>query len=69
MRSTGWRPKPISRTCEHREGNKPCGDKTCFVYRAMGSGYMALCAHHAEKHMDYAEVASMVVAQGGEWAK
>lgn len=45
-----------SRTCEVWLGRGPdtaCGKPTAAAYRAMGGGWMALCAMHAPKHAAY----------------
>ncbi len=45
-----------SATCEMWLGRGPdtaCGKPTAAAYRAMGGGWMALCAMHAPKHADY----------------
>lgn len=50
-RDTAWKTEPISPVCEFGFGPVCyCGNATDFAYPVHGSGWMALCAKHAEKH-------------------
>lgn len=65
---TKWITQPISETCEAIVGTNPavrhCGQPTRFAYKAMGHGWMAMCGHHAAKHLDYSEPIETLLAKG-----
>jgi len=60
--SSTWRTAPISCTCEVKVATNPdpetglCNDPTDYAYPAMGSGWMALCARHAQPHLSVSGV-------------
>lgn len=47
-----WKTEPISPVCQCRIGigNSICGKPTDAAYPCMGSGWMALCLLHNQKH-------------------
>lgn len=64
-----WISQPISRTCEVVDKNHPCGLPTTNAYKVMGWGWMALCAKHAVKHLEYAPAVRILIAQDETFKK
>jgi len=60
-----WRPRTPSSTCETWDTHGiPCGAPSTRAYPAMGDGYHAMCATHAQKHLAYC--VTIAAAQRGE---
>lgn len=73
MKQKAWKSAPISPTCEVMMGRE--GDRiiffirpTDFAYPCQGSGWMALCSQHAEKHQPHVKTVEELVKDGEEWA-
>lgn len=71
-----WKTAPISCTCEVLAGgsnkalaNSFCDKPTTHAYPAMGSGWMALCARHAQRHLKHGGAISTdeLIKRGEVW--
>jgi hypothetical protein len=70
METETWKTQPISPTCEvWNDKRQPCDRPTTHAYRAMGSGWMALCFKHAQKHTEHggAILTDQLITQGEKW--
>lgn len=82
MKASGeLKKEPISCTCEVMIFNEPerkchsptaefCDKPTTHAYPAMGGGWMALCARHAQKHLKHGGAISTddLIRRGERWA-
>lgn len=60
-----WITRPISKTCEYSlSGIQNCGNPTTHAYKAAGMGWMALCADHANPHLEYADKIDDLIRAG-----
>lgn len=62
-----WVTAPISATCEVLKNayaakweDKFCGQPTFAAYKASGSGWMALCCDHAQKHGEAIHIETLI---------
>lgn len=74
--SPAWKTAPISCTCEVTMDmkhqllkGKYCDKPTTHAYPAMGGGWMALCARHAQKHLKHGGAISTdeLIKRGERW--
>lgn len=69
--SSTWKTEPISCTCEvlRPYAGVLCDKPTTHAYPAMGCGWMALCARHAQKHIKHggAIPTDELILRGEKW--
>lgn len=54
----------ITATCEVKINGQSCGKPITHAYEASGNDWMALCAEHAQKHLNYATPIAELLARG-----